>query len=76
MSNPGGAGSAASDIDGSAGQYTDSEGTIIGLGNYGGAGGGGAGRIRINTTTGEATLSGTLSPSATTTCVSQGKLKA
>jgi hypothetical protein len=37
-------------------------------------GGGGAGRIRINTKTGTATLHGTLSPSATTTCVSQGML--
>jgi hypothetical protein len=38
------------------------------------AGGGGAGRIRINTTSGVATLSGTLSPAVTTTCVSQGTL--
>jgi hypothetical protein len=39
-----------------------------------GAGGGGAGFIRINTTTGVATLGGTLSPAAGSACVSQGTL--
>jgi hypothetical protein len=42
----------------------------------GAGGGGGAGRIRINTMTGQATLtSATLSPSATTSCLTQGMLK-
>ncbi|MEO8876827.1 MAG: hypothetical protein ABI461_14635 [Polyangiaceae bacterium] len=40
-----------------------------------GAGGGGAGRIRINTMTGAATLSGIVSPAASTPCVSQGSLR-
>ncbi|MEO7113848.1 MAG: hypothetical protein ABI183_25635 [Polyangiaceae bacterium] len=40
-----------------------------------GAGGGGAGRIRINTLTGAATLSGIVSPAASTPCVSQGSLR-
>lgn len=39
-------------------------------------GGGGAGRIRINTTSGAATISGKLSPAATTTCATEGKLAA
>lgn len=72
--NLGGAGSAAASIDGAAGQYVENPGG--GLSDYGGGGGGGAGRIRINTSTGQATLSGTLSPAASTTCVSQGILKA
>jgi hypothetical protein len=73
--NPGGNGSAGTVIDGTAGTYNDSSGTIAGLGNYGGGSGAGAGRIRINTTTGQATITGTLSPASTTSCVSQGKLK-
>ena len=40
-----------------------------------GAGGGGAGRIRINTATGAATLTGVVSPAASTPCVSQGSLR-
>jgi hypothetical protein len=40
----------------------------------GGGGGGGAGRIRINTANGNATFSGTLSPAASTTCVTQGRI--
>jgi hypothetical protein len=40
-----------------------------------GGGGGAAGRIRINSTNGMATLSGVLSPGATTSCVSQGSLR-
>jgi hypothetical protein len=71
--NPGGNGSAGLLIDGSAGTYTE---YIEALGDYGGGSGGGAGRIRINTTTGQATVTGVLSPASTTTCVSQGKLKA
>jgi hypothetical protein len=40
-----------------------------------GGGGGGAGWIRINTTSGSATLTGgTVSPSAGTSCMSQGTL--
>jgi hypothetical protein len=39
-----------------------------------GGGGGGAGRIRINTANGNATFSGTLSPAASTTCVTQGRI--
>ena len=39
-----------------------------------GGGGGGAGRIRINTANGNAMLSGTLSPAASTTCVTQGRI--
>jgi hypothetical protein len=73
--NPGGSGSAGTAIDGTAGVYNDSSVTMIGLGNYGGGSGGGAGRIRINTTTGQATVTGVLSPASTTSCVSQGKLK-
>jgi hypothetical protein len=42
----------------------------------GAGGGGGAGRIRINTTTGQASLTGaTLSPTAATSCLTQGMLK-
>ena len=44
------------------------------MGAYGGGGGGGAGRIRINTNSGSASITGVLSPSAGTSCVSQGKL--
>jgi hypothetical protein len=40
----------------------------------GGGGGGGAGWIRINTGGGSATITGTLSPAQTTSCVSQGTI--
>lgn len=64
----GGAGSAGAGIAGAA--------AASGAGPVGG-GGGGAGRIRINTITGVAVItSATLSPAATTTCVTQGKVKA
>jgi hypothetical protein len=63
----GGNGSAAASLNGTAGAFT--------AGNSGGGGGGGAGRIRINTKLGQATLTGTLSPSATTTCATQGTVK-
>lgn len=43
--------------------------------NLAASGGGGAGRIRINTATGSATITGTVSPSFTTACASQGTLK-
>jgi hypothetical protein len=58
----GGSGSAADAIDGSSG------GTVRG------GGGGGAGRIRLNSNSGEAEISGVLSPDATTECVTQGTL--
>jgi hypothetical protein len=63
-----GVGSAATLINGGAGSMTDMSN------NSSGAGGGAAGRIRINTTAGAATITGTISPSAATTCLSQGKL--
>jgi hypothetical protein len=62
-----GVGSAAGSINGGAGSMTDGN-------NSSGAGGGAAGRIRINTTTGAATIMGTISPAITTTCFSQGKV--
>jgi hypothetical protein len=65
---PGGAGSAGSTINGTAGQPADM--TM----NYG-SGGGGAGRIRINTATGAATISGIVSPGLGTPCATQGVLK-
>ena len=61
----GGAGSAGASVDGVAGSFTP------GNNDAAGGGGGGAGRIRINTKT-AATLSGVLSPAATTPCVTQG----
>jgi hypothetical protein len=63
-----GQGSAGTQIDGQDGSSSS------GSNNSSGGGGGGAGRIRINTKTGSATLKGTLSPAATTSCVSQGTL--
>jgi hypothetical protein len=65
----GGAGSAAAVTKGTDGTFT------AGGGSAGGGGGGGAGRIRINTKLGQATLTGTLSPSAATTCATQGTVK-
>ena len=38
-------------------------------------GGGGAGRIRINTADGKAAINGTLSPSITSKCATLGKLE-
>lgn len=64
----GGNGSAATAIAGSDGQVDDS-------GASPGAGGGGAGWIRIDTPTGTATITGTVSPSLTTPCATQGKLQ-
>lgn len=64
----GGAGGAGANVDGVAG--------LTGTNSAAGAGGGAAGRIRINSHTGAATITGTLSPSATTACVSQGMLRA
>ena len=72
---PGGALSTGAGGTGSAGAtVTGGKGVAAPTGDGDSAGGGGAGRIRINTTSGVATLSGTLSPAVTTTCVSQGTL--
>jgi hypothetical protein len=63
----GGNGGAGATMNGTAAQPTMTS-------NEGG-GGGGAGRIRINTKSGSATLTGgTVSPGATTTCMTQGML--
>lgn len=67
--SPGGAGSAGAIVKGSDGTFT------AGSASAGGGGGGGAGRIRINTKLGQATVTGTLSPSAATTCATQGTVK-
>ncbi len=65
----GGKGSAGASVDGSNGG--DGSDTIVP-----GGGGGGAGRIRFNTKSGSATLTGaTLSPDMTTSCLTQGKVK-
>lgn len=65
--SPGGSGSGGGRIDGANGTASPDK--------TAGGGGGGAGRIRIHTKSGVATLAGgTLSPAATTTCTTQGKL--
>ncbi len=64
-SDTGGNGSAGSSIVGADGQTDDAGGNI-------GAGGGGAGWIRINTATGSATITGSVSPSLATRCATQG----
>ncbi|MEO6576154.1 MAG: hypothetical protein ABIP89_20030 [Polyangiaceae bacterium] len=65
----GGAGSSASSIIGADGSDV--------AGSSAGGGGGGAGRIRVNSMSGIGTLaSGSTSPASTTTCVTQGKLRA
>ncbi|MGH7280680.1 MAG: hypothetical protein ACRELY_04085, partial [Polyangiaceae bacterium] len=66
----GGNGSAGGNTAGAPGGNGDSQSSV-----QSGGGGGGAGFIRINTTSGAATITGTLSPSATTTCTSQGKIQ-
>ncbi len=66
-SGAGGDGSAGATITGAAGVAGGSDAPS-------GGGGGGAGYIRINTQSGTATLSGTLSPSAASACVTQGTL--
>jgi len=65
---PGGNGSAGTSVTGSNGQVDDA-------GSNPGAGGGGAGRIRINTISGEAAIAGTLSPSLATPCATQGNVE-
>ena len=51
-----------------------SDGALGPDGRYLAAGGGGVGRIRINTATGAATISGTVSPTLATPCATQGML--
>lgn len=70
---PSGSGSASTDDDGGQGSAAD----VVNGGNGGtesGGGGGGAGRIRINSKSGDAKISGVLSPSADTACVTQAAL--
>jgi hypothetical protein len=68
----GGAGSAGTTVNGGDGAVGDPP---TGPGDTApGAGGGGAGYIRINTSSASATLSGTLSPAVGSTCVSQGTI--
>jgi len=62
----GGNGGAGATADGTDGMFT--------TGNPAGGGGGGVGRIRLNTRTGQAVVTGTLSPAATTACVTQGMI--
>jgi len=69
--NAGGSGAAGTMIDGARGTYQMGAG---GLGDAGGGGGGGAGWIRIDTLTGTAEITGTLSPPLGTMCATVGKL--
>jgi len=62
----GGNGSAGSTVNGSPGTFGDASTDL-------GGGGGGAGWIRLNSSSGSATISGTISPDLTM-CASQGKL--
>jgi hypothetical protein len=62
LTDDGGSGSAAGDVDGSSGSSVS------------GGGGGGAGRIRLNSKSGKAKLSGELSPAAGSACVTEGTL--
>jgi hypothetical protein len=63
----GGSGSAGASINGEGGLSVSANGTS--------GGGGGAGRIRINTADGKATLGDRLSPAASSACVSLGMLR-
>jgi hypothetical protein len=63
----GGAGSAGTSVDGSPG--TSGSGA-----NQTGGGGGAAGRIRINSASGSATITGIVSPDLSTSCATQGTL--
>jgi hypothetical protein len=65
---PGGNGSGGATINGGA------AGALASASGFNGGGGGGAGYIRINTSGAAAGLTGTVSPSASTTCFSQGTL--
>jgi hypothetical protein len=62
----GGEGSAGDEANGAAGVYANNNDVP--------GGGGGAGRIRINTLDGTATIAGTLSPSEVTGCATLGEL--
>jgi hypothetical protein len=65
----GGSGSAGKNVNGAdGGAYAPDAGAQVG------AGGGGAGWIRINTATGMATIMGVISPDPTTKCFSHGRL--
>jgi hypothetical protein len=65
----GGTGSAGATINGGAAPAAGGTGVA-------GGGGGGAGRIRLNSMSGQADLTGgTFSPATTTACVTQGTLK-
>jgi hypothetical protein len=69
---------AASDHGGNGGAGDTADGTdgVSSQGASASGGGGGVGRIRINTMTGQAVLTGaTVTPSASTTCFTQGMLK-
>jgi hypothetical protein len=68
----GGSGSAGTTIDGAAGSFTPNTASTN---NAAGGGGGGAGRIRINTKSGQATLGGVISPAASSTCTTQGTVR-
>jgi hypothetical protein len=69
----GGNGSTGTTITGAAGGGV---GTCSGADTNGAGGGGGAaGRIRINSSTKAATLTGSVSPAATTACLTQGGLR-
>jgi hypothetical protein len=60
---------------GGAGDTADATDAVSSQGASAAGGGGGAGRIRINTSSGQATLTGaTVSPSANTSCFTQGML--
>jgi hypothetical protein len=59
---------------GGAGDKPDGADGSSAMGLSAGGGGGGEGRIRINTMSGQATISGTVSPSTKTSCLSQGML--
>lgn len=67
-SGPGGTGSFGTTLDGADGP-SSADATLSAS-----SGGGGAGRIRINTASGAASISGTVSPAATTMCTTQGTL--
>lgn len=67
----GGAGSGGATVDGAKGSSAAKSGGVT----DNGGGGGGAGYIRINTQSGVAGFNGTASPSLTSTCGTQGKLR-
>jgi len=70
--NSGGDGSAGATLAGVDGTYAGDPGMPIP--DLGGGAGGGAGRVRINTTTGAAQIQGVISPATSTACATQGKL--